>query len=96
MLPNSVTLGEKSTSIAIVAALMNRIVTIGVRKTATLLLFRDRQQLRREMGAARSDQAGNSLRAQPAEPLDARLRADRLFRYDCSAAPSTCTRFSAK
>ena len=35
MLPNSVTLGEKSTSIAIVAALINRIVTIGVRKTAT-------------------------------------------------------------
>ncbi len=35
MLPNSVTLGEKSTSIAIVAALIKRIVTIGVRKTAT-------------------------------------------------------------
>ena len=35
MLPNSVTLGEKSTSIAMVAELMNRIVTIGVRNTAT-------------------------------------------------------------
>ena len=34
MLPNSVTVGEKSTSIAMVAALMKRIVTIGVRKTA--------------------------------------------------------------
>ena len=34
MLPNSVTVGEKSASIAMVAALMKRIVTIGVRKTA--------------------------------------------------------------
>jgi hypothetical protein len=34
MLPNSVTVGEKSTSKAIVAALMNFIVIIGVRNTA--------------------------------------------------------------
>ena len=34
MLPNSVTDGEKSSSSAIVAALMNFIVIIGVRKTA--------------------------------------------------------------
>ena len=34
MLPNSVTVGEKSTSSAIVAALINFIVIIGVRNTA--------------------------------------------------------------
>jgi len=34
MLPNSVTVGEKSISKAIVAALMNFIVIIGVRNTA--------------------------------------------------------------
>ena len=34
MLPNSVTVGEKSISSAIVAALMNFIVIIGVRNTA--------------------------------------------------------------
>ena len=66
MLPNSVTVGEKSTSSAIVAALMNFIVIIGVRKTAISLLPPG-EQLGLEMSAAGSDQAGNLLRAKRAE-----------------------------
>ena len=67
MLPNSVTVGEKSSSSAIVAALMNFIVIIGVRKTATPAAFGDRQQIRRKMEPARGDDARNFLRAERAE-----------------------------
>ena len=67
MLPNSVTVGEKSSSSAIVAALMNFIVIIGVRKTAIASFVGDGEQIGIEMRTARNDDAGNFLRAKRAE-----------------------------
>ena len=67
MLPNSVTVGEKSSSSAIVAALMNFIVIIGVRKTAISAASAIASRFRRQVEAARDDDAGDLLLAEGAK-----------------------------
>ena len=95
MLPNSVTVGEKSISKAIVAALINFMVIIGVRNTAIFAsAVTDSKSGARwnprditKHGILRSHNFRNRL---------VRSFDRKLFKYECSAAPSTCTRFSAK
>ena len=67
MLPNSVTVGEKSNSSAIVAALMNFIVIIGVRKTAIPCSFAIASSSGERWNAARDDETGNLLVAERAK-----------------------------
>ena len=67
MLPYSLFVGAKSNSSASVAALMNFIVTIGVRKTRDAgLLARPRAGQRGGFDAARDDEARDGARAERA------------------------------
>src|SRR5712691_11532893 len=71
MLPNSVTVGEKSTSSAMVAALINFIVIMGVRNTA-IFSSADRQQRRIEMKSARDHETRNFSSAEIAKAFYAK------------------------
>ena len=79
MLPNSVTVGEKSSSSAIVAALMNFIVIIGVRKHCDRRPLPRSRATRAKMEPARDDEAGDFLRAERRESVACRCRRRETF-----------------
>src|SRR5947209_2204250 len=95
MLPNSVTVGEKSISNAIVAALINFIVIIGVRNTAIFASAATASKSDARWKPRDTTRHG-ILRWHNSRNLFTRMLEGKLFRYECSAAPRTCTRFSAK